>query len=413
MERVLFHEVEQISVLQERIQAMSSVLLDGGGIKDLLQRLEQLLGNPIVLLDSSNRLITSNESSLLLEAHILDEAWQELRYLPEMGSGFIKLDGRQIRIYISDVPGQRRLHSLLILMEWHQEIAPLDCLTLDRTITIAGLEMMNIEAKRQVESQYIDQFIQDWLLGRFQNLSDLRIRAEACGCRNVLQGAYSSAIVRLLDTKLSVPELQELLELFRRAVKLEGKEIYTAIIEDAAVIVIPYNEALSDHTHNHIDPAKLIHILRKLMHNDQISLCLGKLVHKPEELNNSYREAKQVSKISGICALDQPIITNDDLGVYSLLYLLPECEEVKHFQTIFLQPLLDYDLKHDTNLVETLQMYFQVNRNMKQTAERLFTHYNTVIYRLERVKDILAMDLENPEIQLQLQLALKLHQMSV
>jgi purine catabolism regulator len=80
---------------------------------------------------------------------------------------------------------------------------------------------------------------------------------------------------------------------------------------------------------------------------------------------------------------------------------------------MFLQPLLDYDLKHDTNLVETLQMYFQVNRNMKQTAERLFTHYNTVIYRLERVKDILVKDLENPEIQLQLQLALKLHQMRV
>jgi purine catabolism regulator len=298
-------------------------------------------------------------------------------------------------------------------MEWHQEIAPLDCLTLDRTITIAGLEMMNIEAKRQVESQYIDQFIQDWLLGRFHNLSDLRIRAEACGCRNVLQGAYSTAIVRLLDTKASVPELQELLELLRRAVKLEGKEIYTAIIEDAAVIVIPTNEALSGDSHNHIDPSKLIHLLRKLMHNDHISLCLGKLVHKPEELNNSYRDAKQVSKISGICALDQPLITNDQLGVYSLLYLLPECEEVKHFQVIFLQPLLDYDSKHDTNLVETLQMYFRLNRNMKQTAEKLFTHYNTVIYRMERVKDILAMDLENPEIQLQLQLALKLHQMNV
>jgi purine catabolism regulator len=392
---------------------MSSVLLDGGGIKDLLNRLEQLLGNPIVLLDSSNRLITSNETSLLFEEHLQDEAWQELRFLPEMGNGFLKLDGRQIRIYMSDIPGQRRLHSLLILMEWHQEIAPLDCLTLDRTITIAGLEMMNIEAKRQVESQYIDQFIQDWLLGRFHNLSDLRIRAEACGCRNVLQGAYSTAIVRLLDTKASVPELQELLELLRRAVKLEGKEIYTAIIEDAAVIVIPTNEALSGDSHIHIDPSKLIHLLRKLMHNDHISLCLGKLVHKPEELNNSYRDAKQVSKISGICALDQPLITNDQLGVYSLLYLLPECEEVKHFQVIFLQPLLDYDSKHDTNLVETLQMYFRLNRNMKQTAEKLFTHYNTVIYRMERVKDILAMDLENPEIQLQLQLALKLHQMNV
>jgi hypothetical protein len=36
-----------------------------------------------------------------------------------------------------------------------------------------------------------------------------------------------------------------------------------------------------------------------------------------------------------------------------------------------------------------------------------------VIYRLERVSDILAIDLENPEIQLQSQLAINLHQMSV
>ncbi|WP_162462980.1 PucR family transcriptional regulator [Paenibacillus psychroresistens] len=413
MERVLFHEVEQISILQERIQAMSSVLLDGGGMKDLLKRLEQLLGNPIVLLDSSNRLVTSDATAILFEEHLLDESWQELRYLPEMGSGYLKLDGRQIRIYMSDIPGKRRLHSLLILLEWRQEVVPLDCLTLDRTITIAGLEMMNIEAKRQVESQYIDQFIQDWLLGRFHNLSDLRIRAEACGCYNVLQGGYSTAIVRMADSKPSVAELHELLEMLRRAVKLEGKEIYTAIIEGEAILVIPCNEDNSNLNLNPINPSKIVHLLRKLQHNDRVSLCLGKRVDKPEELNTSYREAKQIHKISIICALDQSVLTNDELGVYSLLYLLPECEEVNHFQKKFLQPLLDYDAKHDTNLVETLQMYFQVNRNMKQTAERLFTHYNTVIYRLERVKDILVMDLENPEIQLQLQLALKLHQMRV
>jgi purine catabolism regulator len=411
MERVLFHEVEQISILQERIQAMSSVLLDGGGMKDLLKRLEQLLGNPIVLLDSSNRLIASEESALLLEEQLLADVWQELRLLPETGSGFLTLDGRRVRIYMSEVPGQRRLHSIMILMEWHQEVVPLDCLTLDRTITIAGLEMMNIEARRQVESQYIDQFIQDWLLGRFHSLSDLRIRAEACGCRNVLQGAYAAAIVRMLDTQPSIVELQDLLEQFRRAVKLDGKEIYTAIIDHEAVIVIPINDSLNTKAATEAYITKIIGLLRKLTHSDQISLCLGKQIDKPEELHISYREAKQIKKISVICMLDQPIMTNDQLGVYALLYLLPECDEVQHFQKAFLQPLVDYDLKHDTNLVETLTMYYKANRNMKQTAERLYTHYNTIIYRLERVSDILALDLENPEIQLQLQLALKLYQM--
>jgi purine catabolism regulator len=177
-----------------------------------------------------------------------------------------------------------------------------------------------------VESQYIDQFIQDWLLGRFHNLSDLRIRAEACGCYNVLQGRYAAAIVRMLDAKPTVAELQELLELLRRAVKLEGQEIYTAIIEDEAVLVIPLNGDNSSQIRNHTNPNKIVQLLRKVINNDHISLCLGKRVDKPEELNVSYREAKQIRKISIICKLDQPVMTNDELGIYSLLYLLPECE---------------------------------------------------------------------------------------
>jgi purine catabolism regulator len=175
---------------------------------------------------------------------------------------------------------------------------------------------------------------------------------------------------------------------------------------------MPKNDALLENTIHLSDPNTIFNLLRKLMHTDQLSLCLGKFVEKPEELNMSYQEAKQIRKISEICSLDLPIITNAELGVYSLLYLLPDNDEVKHFLNKFLWPLLEYDLKHETNLVETLKMFFSSNRNMKQTAERLYTHYNTVIYRLERVKDIMAMDLDHPEIQLQLQLALKLHQMN-
>jgi hypothetical protein len=113
-----------LTALATALPAKAGLIKVGGGMKDLLTRLEQLLGNPIVLLDSSNRLTVSEDTAHLLERHLLVESWQELRNLPEIGNGYLKLDERQIRIYMSDVPGQRRLHSMLILMEWSQKLYP-------------------------------------------------------------------------------------------------------------------------------------------------------------------------------------------------------------------------------------------------------------------------------------------------
>ncbi len=57
-------------------------------------------------------------------------------------------------------------------------------------------------------------------------------------------------------------------------------------------------------------------------------------------------------------------------------------------------------------LIHTLEIYFAHNGNVCQTAEALFVHRNTLMYRLERIATILNLDLEKPETRLALQLAL-------
>ena len=72
-----------------------------------------------------------------------------------------------------------------------------------------------------------------------------------------------------------------------------------------------------------------------------------------------------------------------------------------------LKPLLDYDLKHGTELVKTLEVYFNNCRNSVNTASDLFIHRNTLLYRLEQISKILDLDLNNNEQVLIIQLALK------
>jgi DNA-binding PucR family transcriptional regulator len=74
-------------------------------------------------------------------------------------------------------------------------------------------------------------------------------------------------------------------------------------------------------------------------------------------------------------------------------------------------PVLDYDASRHTKLVETLETYFRHGGNLTRTAADLHVHVNTVTQRLERVSRLLGDKWQEPERQLEVQLALRLHRL--
>jgi cytidylate kinase len=60
-------------------------------------------------------------------------------------------------------------------------------------------------------------------------------------------------------------------------------------------------------------------------------------------------------------------------------------------------PLARYDASHNTRLVETLEAFFANLGNVSQAAESLFLHRNSLLYRLERIREITEMDLDDAD----------------
>jgi hypothetical protein len=77
-----------------------------------------------------------------------------------------------------------------------------------------------------------------------------------------------------------------------------------------------------------------------------------------------------------------------------------------------LGPVLDYDERRGTALVQTLDAYFGTGGSLSRTAERLHIHVNTVSQRLDRIARLLGEDWQTPERALELQLALRLNRLS-
>ena len=70
-----------------------------------------------------------------------------------------------------------------------------------------------------------------------------------------------------------------------------------------------------------------------------------------------------------------------------------------------LQKLLEYDQKNHTALAHTLEAYLLHDRNVLQTSKELYIHRSTLSYRLEKIRRLISINLDDPKERIKLLLS--------
>jgi PucR family transcriptional regulator, purine catabolism regulatory protein len=122
------------------------------------------------------------------------------------------------------------------------------------------------------------------------------------------------------------------------------------------------------------------------------------------------REATRAADIAASMTSDSPAALHfARLGALRLIFHLADNPELRAFQRDVLGPLESSDAARRSEFVRTLDAFLRAGGNHMRAARGLNVHRNTLIYRLERIQELLGgTDLEDPEARLNLQLALKI-----
>lgn len=415
MERVLVAESRYLSILQARVQRLSHVLLHGDGLPAFMQHLQAMVQNPVVLLDSANNPLYSPDAAALCSG-MPETEWERIRGDQLLETNILQLRHGSCQIHISTVPGESFRSHLLLVLEHATDYGIVDSLTINWACRLLGFEISNMQARRTIEAKYSDQFLQDWLAGRIMSEVDLKLRAEACGWPLQEGIVYQAGVASFLEDGPDLKRLREQLRHLNWDSSERVQSLYWTIIEGRLTVLMAARQG-----ENAEIPQQAFQELANearskvwaLLHNQPLSLCLGRAVPAPNQVADSYKEACRASEIGKVCRMSKPIIRYDGLGAYMLLYRLLDTEELREFRQLYLDPLLELDRRQPSSLLQTLRMYFQCNCNAKETAERMFVHYNTIVYRLDRIKSELNLRLDDPETKLLLQLAIKSHEVDV
>ena len=79
------------------------------------------------------------------------------------------------------------------------------------------------------------------------------------------------------------------------------------------------------------------------------------------------------------------------------MFALKDEEVMQGYVEDTVQPLLEYDALHHTDLAGVLQCYLRHDGSLQDTANELIVHRNTVNYKINKASEILKMDLTRLE----------------
>ena len=150
---------------------------------------------------------------------------------------------------------------------------------------------------------------------------------------------------------------------------------------------------------------------KRRMPEVHISVGAGSKVVDIVNLKTAYKRAKAAVSMAQHTGRD--IVHFDEMGIYRLLYSVSDQAILKEMSEAPLKPLIEYDAKHNSNYVEVLEKYLEYNGSIQAVAEAMYTHRNTIIYRVTNIKKLLGTELDTTEERFQYQMAYYIRNMVV
>ncbi|MEN8905821.1 MAG: PucR family transcriptional regulator [Clostridiales bacterium] len=130
-----------------------------------------------------------------------------------------------------------------------------------------------------------------------------------------------------------------------------------------------------------------------LINKDQYKIGLCNNYHILEEFDVCIKKSLYAFKIGSY--YNKQIFSYNLINQNNfILTLLENKISYMHYQNT-IDILINYDKRYKSNLIDTLLIYVETNGNIKETANKLFQHQNTIRYRINKIKSLLSIDNDN------------------
>lgn len=396
-------------------QTLTRLVLEGGGLHQLARQLAELIGQSVSIENERFESLAVHNVAPVDEARRYTQEQQRTdpRLLAELEKRGVFADIRRTLrpVHLPPLPEvglefERILAPIIVHAEiygymWiiaaERPLSTLDMLAIDSGATIAALMLLYQEAAQHAEAS-----LKGGLLTRLLQ-GDIGESATALTDQALRYGVNLGAPHVLVLLETAAPDAVTLTRRVNRLAAREGWRIMAGEFVGQCVIVC----ASGPDPRRDPDLARLVAALAEVIEpKTALRIGVSAAGRGPGHALNAYAQARDALFIAA--RLGQPdarVAYFDDLGY---LYALFRAGRAALDANPYIPILRRLSSEPGADLFRTLEVFVDSGGSGVRTAELLSIHRSTLNYRLERIAAITGVDLTDPDMRTNLQVAIKL-----
>lgn len=368
---------EVITNLENYSHKLSKKLLSIYNYYEILRFLQQYLNLQVIYYSDSNKYQFIPEVNEEVKNEIINKI---IIYEESNGSSYVL--GQSVQVL-------QREYARVYLVSNDRELGEFESLILDRTVTSLAqhfLRVLYTAEKRKAEEA---EWILDWLQGEHDADTVREHLSYYKGSQN-FKGAVV-CIFKLHDNEdeNKAPDSIFLKMMFQTI--FDQKEFFVLIVEKRNhIISILINKGCIDDWKERVNKC-----ITKLIDNDIFSFssyAIGQYVNNLSKVNKSYNTAKETLEFQQKLEECKRKYYFEDLHMYRIISLVNKNSNFIEFVDEYLGPVINYDRKHNSNLMGTLKTYLECNGSKKETAKKIYVVRQTLYHRIAKLEKLLGKD---------------------
>jgi DNA-binding PucR family transcriptional regulator len=382
-------------------QRLTSLILEtGGGLEEIVRVAAETLGCQLLILDRELTVLNAS-GAVQLDPEPLDRLIDAARD----GAGITNLEheGRELLVAPLDLAGDR---SAYVVMAWEagDERDTEARMMAEAAVTAVGLELMRDRATAEAEARLTGGLFVTLMSDETVDEAALLRRASYLGYE---LGGSNAAIAVVADAKPGRQSLS-LQTCVQRAVR-RRREGPIAVFEHEDAIVVVLSDAAE------VPEPLIAEYTAAIKQELDVSGRSGgaRIAHAGPHLGiagvrRAVREAQYALHVLGVLGRSGKPQAFDDLGVWTLLGRVGDAGQLMAFAEGVLGVLIAHDAERQSALVDTVRTLVECNFHYRTAAELLYTHPNTLRYRMSRINELTRLDFANADDRLKVEIALRI-----
>ena len=432
LERVINAEHWRLKRSIEIHRRFTELVLDGKGVNEICRTLADLLESAVVVEDASFHLLAHaggspdphRKETILRQGTpqrvLFDPQIQRMLREVEARRGPTKVPafphlGMSRERLIAPILAANQVLGYISILENPPHNEELAYMAIEQAALVLALSIAKERELSEVEGRVRGEFLEDLLHATYGEESAAQRRA-----RHVGYPMHGSHIVMLVDIddfrgfnrtrQITEDAIQALKREFLRRVTSVVRATYPRALlqgrSDQVVALLPLGAEPGDHqARSHALGLQIRQAVADWKPGFTVSVGFSAPVEAPAGVAGALREVTSVLESLARFKRWGQVVAVPELGLTGLLAAVSD-ERLVDYSHRHLGPLIEHDRNRKGNLVQTLRAFLETGEQ-QEAARRLRVHPNTLRYRLDRIREISGVDLEDPETRLNLAVAMR------